>query len=38
MTIQYNVPIKVLDKEVEWRIQNSLTGYDCFVDRSGNLD
>ena len=38
MTIQYNVPVKVLDSEREWMIQNSLAGYRCFVDGSGNLD
>ena len=38
MTIQYNVPVKVLDKSKEWIIQNSLQGYRVFTDRSGNLD
>ena len=38
MTIQYNVPIKVLDSSQEWRIQNSLVGYRVFTDRSGNLE
>ncbi len=37
MTVQYNVPIKVLDSSQEWRIQNSLQGYRVFTDRSGNL-
>ncbi len=38
MTVQYNVPVKVLDSSKEWRIQNSLQGYRVFTDRSGNLD
>ncbi len=38
MTIQYNVPVKVLDLTKETRIQSSLQGYDVFTDSSGNLD
>ena len=38
MTINYNVPVKVLDPENESIIEKSLRGYDVFVDRSGNLD
>ncbi len=38
MTIQYNVPVKVLDSSKEWRIQNALQGYRVFTDGSGNLD
>ena len=38
MTIQYNVPIKVLDAHRTPLIQSSLQGYSVFVDRSGNLD
>ncbi len=38
MTVQYNVPIKVLDPDKEWMIQNSLQGYRVFTDRSGNLE
>ena len=38
MTIQYNVPIKVLDPSKEGMIQKSLVGYKIFTDRSGNLE
>lgn len=38
MTIQYNIPIKVLDSSKEWMIQSSLAGYKVFTDRSGNLE
>jgi len=38
MTIQYNVPIKVLDSSQEWVIQTSLQPYRVFTDRSGNLE
>lgn len=38
MTVQYGVPIKILDRSKEWMIQNSLQGYRVFTDRSGNLD
>ncbi len=38
MTIQYNVPVKVLDPSQEWRIQNSLQPYRIFTDRRGNLE
>ena len=37
MTTQYNVPIKVLDEKVEWRIQSDLANYPSFSDGSGNL-
>jgi len=38
MTTQYNVPIKVLDKEQEYRIQSSLQKYKIFTDEHGNLE
>lgn len=38
MTIQYNVPVKVLDPSQEWRIQNSLQPYRVFTDRHGHLE
>jgi len=38
MIIQYNVPIKVLDPEKGYLIQNSLAKYPIFTDGSGNLD
>jgi len=38
METQYNLPIKVLDKNQEWRIQNTLQGYRVFSDQHGNLD
>ena len=38
MVTQYNVPIKVLDETVTWRIHSDLTGYSSFTDRSGNLE
>ncbi|MBW3010821.1 hypothetical protein KY335_00360 [Candidatus Woesearchaeota archaeon] len=37
MTTQYNVPVKVLDKEREYMIEHSLRGYKVFTDGSGNL-
>ncbi|MEK6849985.1 MAG: hypothetical protein AABX85_00225 [Nanoarchaeota archaeon] len=38
MTIQYNVPVKVLNLSKEWLIQESLRGYKIFTDRTGNLE
>ena len=38
MTVQYNIPIKVLDPSKRWMIQHSLKPYRVFTDESGNLD
>jgi len=38
METQYNLPIKVIDKKQEFRIQYSLQGYRVFTDQHGNLD
>lgn len=38
MTIQYYVPIKVLDSDREHMIQTALQPYRVFTDEHGNLD
>lgn len=38
MITQYNIPIISLDKSKEFLIQQSLQGYRCFTNESGNLD
>ena len=38
MTVQYNVPVVVLDPNKRYLVQHALKGYKCFTDRSGNLD
>ena len=38
MTIQYNVPVKVIDPSQEWMIQTSLQHYSVFTDGNGNLE
>jgi hypothetical protein len=37
MTTQYNIPIKVVDGNQNWKIQHTLQGYKPMTDRSGNL-
>ena len=37
MSIQYNVPIKILDNAVGSQIASSLRFYKCFTDESGNF-
>ena len=38
MTVQYNIPIKVIDPIKEWMIQTRLQDYRILTDRSGNLE
>jgi len=38
MTVQYNVPVKVLDPDKEHMVEYALRPYGVFTDRSGNLE
>jgi len=38
MTVQYNVPVLVLDPSREYMIQHTLMRFPCFVNSGGYLD